>query len=167
MTYIRWNFPQSNPPVIPTVPEQPAQGDGLGWQIIYVQPEENKMDQERFAIIAATLGEFYRRVKRLEYQRDITQTEIDTRRIEITPEGGWPGSNEAARKTAAEQAGYADQALHALNLILRDLQHSLAAFQGEIMALEAERRGMEYQVKWLAAVTAAESAGIAVNVSEE
>lgn len=111
---------------------------------------------ERMLEIAETLKDLYKRRAGLAFEAMVLTAEIEGRKVELTPEAGWPGSNEGARKAAAEQTFLIDAALVYLNKTLLDVRADLFPVEAMIAGLESERRALE----WLIRERALETHGI-------
>jgi hypothetical protein len=96
---------------------------------------------------AQQLAALYRQRKRIEIQVAHRVGLLDARALTITPPDGWPGKNEAERKTARDKAIADDPACRVIIENLTVLRDDLARIEGEIAAAEALRRGAEWETR--------------------
>ena len=102
---------------------------------------------KRFVEIATELGPLYHQRAMTAFTVKLLLGDIESRKVELIPDGGWPGSNDAQRKAAAESAYRADGLLYKLRDDLAQQEFIVADVTAEIERLEAERRALEYRVK--------------------
>jgi hypothetical protein len=69
------------------------------------------------------------------------------RRLELTPADGWQGKNAEQRDTARDQAFAADEQLQLIIANAEDAHVRAALTDGEIQALEAKRRSLEWAIR--------------------
>jgi len=105
------------------------------------------MSSTRMLEIAIELGKLYREKAELSIKEWQTNQDADARRIELTPETGWPGKNEGERRAAMEKAFSADAVLKDLLGIAEDCHKEIELVASDIAALEAERRGLEWSIR--------------------
>jgi len=75
------------------------------------------------------------------------EKDLAARELEITPPDGWPGKNAEERTLSKERAFHADETRSKILAIVEDAHPNLLSIEGEIEALEAERRAMEWQIR--------------------
>jgi hypothetical protein len=104
-------------------------------------------DPAQLTTIAANLGRLY--TDRVALGIAISQLERDAeaRRVQLAPPDGWPGKNAEARDLAERLAYAQDAALETLSHELLTKRNNLAVIEGQIAAMEAERRALEWQVR--------------------
>lgn len=101
----------------------------------------------RLVAIGLRLGELYRARMGCELSTQDVKRNIERRELEITPPDGWPGKNEGDRKVARARAELDDPALIGLRDVYDALRTDYADYEAEIAALEAERRGLEWDAR--------------------
>lgn len=97
--------------------------------------------------ISETLGELYRSRAILNLLIQQTEEDIKMRKVDLTPVEGWPGKNAEQREIEAARVFADDQAMRAISGTLDDLKHEIVENTGAIEALEADRRGLEWQIR--------------------
>lgn len=75
---------------------------------------------------------------------DDLKEKLVAREIEITPEGGWPGSNAEARKNAASALCARDPKASSMARAIRRLEKIVRRSNAQIIGMEDRRRGLEY-----------------------
>jgi len=102
---------------------------------------------ERLIDLGLQLGELYRSAAEARLQDWQCSQDIDKRKVEITPADGWPGKNDKERR-AAEDRAYLDDMIIQTGLIdLAEIKADLAKIDGQVAALEAERRSLEWSIR--------------------
>lgn len=101
----------------------------------------------RLTEIAQQLGKLYR--DRAVDEMLLAKREVDERerKVLLIPDGGWPGKNEAERKAAESVALAGDEILKNIAELQKNTRNVLARGRGEIEALEAERRALEWEIR--------------------
>jgi hypothetical protein len=120
------------------------------------------MNTTRMMEIAKELGELYQARAGANLTEWQAGQDMERRVIEITPPEGWPGKNEEQRKTARETALQADELYQKAWADQRTAHSALLTVQGQIEALEAERRALEWQAR-AALVEALRDGGVQSN----
>ena len=105
------------------------------------------MNTTRFVEIAKELGNQLRARTDLNILISHAETDIDARKMAITPEGGWQGKNAEERKLASERAYSDDLALLTMGEDLEQRKVRIAEVETEISCLETERRALEWTIR--------------------
>jgi len=105
------------------------------------------MNQIRMIEISLNLGKLYRDKAAASFKEWQLTQDAEARMLAMTPPEDWPGKNEGARKTAAQQAYATDPALIEITKALAAARGQILSFDAEIQALEAERRGLEWAIR--------------------
>lgn len=101
----------------------------------------------RLLEIAEALGKLYRDKAQDELLLWKREKDLAERTTAIVPEGGWPGKNDSERKAAQLKALADDQVLKNIDELQMVTRSKIATASGEIAALEAERRAMEWEIR--------------------
>lgn len=102
----------------------------------------NRMDE-----IANSLGQHYRALRMLELALGHKRQDLDGRKLYLAPAEGWPGKNENERKTAAEKCYAEDDICKSLAALIRENEGQIAEQSADSQALEAWRRGLEWDIR--------------------
>jgi len=97
--------------------------------------------------IAQLLKDLYQRRAKIALAEWQYGEDLRARQTAITPEGGWPGSNEKARETAREKVFAADETCQKISAQIRQAHADLATIEADLAGLEAERRGLEWEIR--------------------
>ena len=105
------------------------------------------MDTMRLLEIGIDLGKLYQERAQANLDAWRSGKDIEARQLELTPDDGWPGKNAEQRDAAAKKAFASDEALQALLVGQEDTQTEALLLEGDIQALEAERRALEWTIR--------------------
>jgi hypothetical protein len=98
------------------------------------------MDVER-------LCKLYTDREALKFELYKIQRQIEGDTVTITPADGWPGKNESERKVSMLKALAADPGIIRKKNYECEVMFELAKVEGEILALETERRAYEWGIR--------------------
>lgn len=105
------------------------------------------MNTTRMTELAKSLSALLRERATCNVTLSHLSSDMEARKVAITPEGGWPGKNAEERKFAESVTCGADEPMKAMrneHAIKLDRQ---AFIEAEISALETERRALEWSVR--------------------
>ena len=105
------------------------------------------MNTTRFLEIGNDLGLLYIESRNAEISLANHREDLAGRKLALAPADGWPGKNEGERKLASEAAYAADETCLALVRTIREDEMQASVVQAQIQALEAERRGLEWEIR--------------------
>lgn len=97
--------------------------------------------------IARQLADLYKvRAGAINTRRQL-ERDMELVKVDKSPADGWPGKNAEERKLAQEKAFLADQDITRIDNMIDDCLEELAEATGQIEALEAERRAIEWSIR--------------------
>ncbi len=97
--------------------------------------------------IARQLAKLYKvRAGAMNARRQL-ERDIELIKVDKSPIDGWPGKNAEERKLAQEKAFLADQDITRIDNMIDDCLEELSEATGQIEALEAERRAIEWSIR--------------------
>ena len=97
--------------------------------------------------LAAQLGRLYRERRARQAALAHCEEDLSGREAAVTPADGWPGKNEEARKAARLAALAGDETIRAIRANQSKLRDELAELEGIVDEMEAQRRGLEWDVR--------------------
>jgi hypothetical protein len=97
--------------------------------------------------IARQLAKLYKvRAGAMNARRQL-ERDLEIAKIDKSPTEGWPGKNAEERKLAQEKAFISDQDITKTDNMIDDCLEELSEATGQIEALEAERRAIEWSIR--------------------
>ena len=105
------------------------------------------MNTTRLIEISGALGILYIENRSVEITLAHHREDLAGRKLALAPADGWPGKNEGERKLTAEAAYATDEVCLALAKMIREDELQLSIVQAQTQALEAERRGLEWEIR--------------------
>jgi hypothetical protein len=97
--------------------------------------------------MAILLSKLYTRRAELTADKHDLAQDLETRKLMLTPNEGWPGKNAEARDIARDLAYSADVELQDFSTQVASIEHDLTILGGDIDAAEADRRAEEWAVR--------------------
>lgn len=107
------------------------------------------MHAQRLIEIAQELGDLYQDQANHMVIISQLEREIVARQVELAPLDGWPGKNQEQRDIEKGKAFAADEVLGNLEDDLDTFRFETVLIDGDIKALEAERRALEWAIREL------------------
>lgn len=107
--------------------------------------ETNEMEV-RIIAVAKEIGTVQELLANCRVSSSQMQSDLEARKLFITPPEGWEGKNEGERKITAELTFSKDKTISTIRDNLTGMLVSLANTEANLAKLEAERRGYEWVI---------------------
>lgn len=97
--------------------------------------------------IAQKLGELYKERSQKTFADWQHTEDLKARKLYLTPAEGWQGKNAEQREVEAERTFDGDEPCRNMAREISYVKNSLSTIEGFILALEAERRALEWDIR--------------------
>lgn len=96
---------------------------------------------------ASKLKDLYVERSELEINLERVKSELYKRELLLTPDDGWQGKNQEMRDLEKSKTLLLDESWNNLNNAKTETEEAMTLNEGVIEALEAERRGYEWEIR--------------------
>jgi hypothetical protein len=105
------------------------------------------METTRIVEIAVELAKKYQERAQVAVKEWQIHQDAEARKLFLIPPEGWPGKNQEQRDAARDKAFAEDEAISSIMDAQSAIRQETILLDGEIQALEAERRSLEWAIR--------------------